>query len=113
MKLLVALIVGMILGSYAIGFAQIGGGAVGGSGITITNVPGGSNTQVQFNDSNSFGGDAGLVYNKTTDTLTVVNTNSTHLFGVGVTACTAGLTAAVTLTTNDTGEVVFTRGSCS
>lgn len=33
--------------------------------------PGGSDTQVQFNDGGSFGGDAGLVYNKTTDTLTV------------------------------------------
>lgn len=40
--------------------------AAGGSGS-----PGGSNTQVQFNDSGSFGGDAGLTYNKTTDTLTV------------------------------------------
>lgn len=38
----------------------------GGSGGT----PGGSDTQVQFNDGGSFGGDAGLVYNKTTDTLT-------------------------------------------
>jgi hypothetical protein len=33
--------------------------------------PGGSNTQVQFNDSGAFGGDAGLTYNKTTDALTV------------------------------------------
>jgi hypothetical protein len=33
--------------------------------------PGGSNTQVQFNDSGVFGGDAGLVYNKTTDAFTV------------------------------------------
>lgn len=33
--------------------------------------PGGSDTQVQFNDSGAFGGDAGLTYNKTTDTLTV------------------------------------------
>lgn len=33
--------------------------------------PGGSNTQVQFNDSSTFGGDAGLTYNKTTDTLTL------------------------------------------
>ena len=32
--------------------------------------PGGSNTQVQFNDGGSFGGDSGLVFNKTTDTLT-------------------------------------------
>ena len=31
--------------------------------------PGGSNTQVQFNDGGSFGGDADLTYNKTTNTL--------------------------------------------
>ena len=34
--------------------------------------PGGSDTQVQFNDGGStFGGDAGMTYNKTTDVLTV------------------------------------------
>ena len=38
----------------------------GGGGGT----PGGSDTQIQFNDGGSFGGDAGLTYNKTTDTLT-------------------------------------------
>lgn len=32
---------------------------------------GGADTQVQFNDGGSFGGDAGLTYNKATDTLTV------------------------------------------
>ncbi len=31
--------------------------------------PGGSDTQVQFNDAGALGGDAGLTYNKTTDTL--------------------------------------------
>jgi hypothetical protein len=36
-----------------------------------TGSPGGSDTQVQFNDGGSFGGDAGMTYNKTTDTLTV------------------------------------------
>lgn len=36
-----------------------------------SSAPGGSDTQVQFNDSSAFGGDAGLVYNKTTDTLTL------------------------------------------
>jgi hypothetical protein len=41
--------------------------SAGGGGGT----PGGSNTQVQFNDGGSFGGDAGLVYNKTSDALTV------------------------------------------
>ena len=38
---------------------------------TGAGTPGGSNTQVQFNDSSAFGGDAGLVYDKTTDILTV------------------------------------------
>ncbi len=33
--------------------------------------PGGSNTQVQFNDGGSFAGDSAFVFNKTTDTLTV------------------------------------------
>jgi len=40
-------------------------GAAGGS-------PGGSDTYVQFNDGSAFGGDAGLTYDKTTDTLTGV-----------------------------------------
>ncbi len=35
--------------------------------------PGGSDTQVQFNDGGSFGGDAGFTYNKTTNTATVEN----------------------------------------
>ncbi len=43
----------------------------GGSGT-----PGGSDTQVQFNDGGAFGGDSELTYNKTTDTLT-----STYLQG--------------------------------
>jgi len=33
--------------------------------------PGGSNTQVQFNDGGSFGGDAGLTFDKATNALTV------------------------------------------
>lgn len=41
--------------------------AAGGGG----GVPGGLNTQVQFNDSGSFGGDAELTYDKTTNLLTV------------------------------------------
>jgi hypothetical protein len=40
--------------------------AAGGGGS-----PGGSDTQVQFNDSDSFGGDSGLTFNKTSNVLTV------------------------------------------
>lgn len=40
--------------------------------VQVTSVPGGSNTYVQFNDDGTtFGGDAGLTYNKTTNVLTV------------------------------------------
>lgn len=47
-------------------WAAAGGG--GGNGT-----PGGSNTQIQFNDSGSFGGEPGFTYNKVTNTLTVEN----------------------------------------
>jgi hypothetical protein len=43
----------------------------GGSGT-----PGGSNTQIQFNNSGSFGGDANLTFDKTTAILTISNTIS-------------------------------------
>jgi hypothetical protein len=42
-------------------------------GNTGNGTPGGANTQVQFNDAGSFGGDAGFTYNKTNNTLTVSN----------------------------------------
>lgn len=44
------------------------GGGNGGNGN-----PGGANTQVQFNDAGTFGGDSGFTYNKVTNTLTVEN----------------------------------------
>lgn len=45
--------------------------AGGGGGL-----PGGANTQIQFNDAGAFGGDAGLTWDKTTDTLTLGGTNT-------------------------------------
>ena len=55
--------------------------AAGGSGGNGS--PGGSNTQVQFNDAGIFGGDVDFTYNKTTNVLTVGNivagnVNATH-----------------------------------
>ena len=44
---------------------QVVGGGGGGNGS-----PGGFTGTVQFNDNGQFGGDAGLIYNKLTDTLT-------------------------------------------
>ena len=77
-------------------FASSGGGGGGGT-------PGGADTQVQFNDSSSFGGDAGLVYNKTTDTLTGVNISATTISATTVTADT--------LQTSGTGIPTFTSAS--
>ena len=68
-----------------------GGGGGGGT-------PGGSDTQVQFNDASSFGGDSGLVYNKTTDTLTGVNVAATTI-------------TADTMQTSGTGVPTFTSAS--
>lgn len=42
--------------------------------------PGGSNTQVQYNASGSFGGSSGLVFNSVSNTLTVSNTISSPNF---------------------------------
>ena len=68
---------------------------VAGSNITITTdastdtitiaasgggTPGGADTQVQFNDVAAFGGDAGLTFNKTTNSLTVTGN---HFVGSG------------------------------
>ena len=61
--------------------------------------PGGADTQVQFNDSSTFGGDAGLVYNKTTDTLTGVNITAT------------GTIEADIIKTSGTGVPTFTSAS--
>jgi hypothetical protein len=51
-------------GNETLTISSSGGGGGGGS-------PGGLNTQVQFNDSSSFGGDAGFTYVKATDTVTI------------------------------------------
>lgn len=45
---------------------RVSGGAGGGSGT-----PGGSDTQIQFNDSGSFGGDADFTWDKSSNTLTI------------------------------------------
>ena len=62
--------------------AQTGGGST----------PGGSTTQVQFNNAGAFGGDSDFTYNSTTNTLTVPNITATNLnvTGSGSTTISAG-----------------------
>jgi hypothetical protein len=68
-----------------------GGGGAG--------TPGGSDTQVQFNDGGAFGGDAGLVYVKGTDTLTAGNLVLTNALPVaqGGTGSTSAANARTAL----------------
>lgn len=46
---------------------------LGSGDIAVSAAPGGSDTQVQFNDGGALGGDAGLTYNKTTNVLSINN----------------------------------------
>ena len=52
------------------------GGGGGGNGS-----PGGSNTQVQFNNAGSFGGDPQLTYDSVSNILTAYQINATHFVG--------------------------------
>ncbi len=84
---------------------------ISGASVTIgaTN-PGGLDTQVQFNDSSAFGGDAGLTYNKTSNVLTITSggltlASGSNLIGSGIanrigTAGTNDATADTMLTSS-------------
>jgi hypothetical protein len=86
------------------------------NGIYITNgcfrnsngsciTPGGSDTYVQFNNSGSFGGDSGLIFNSTTDKLTIggdlsVGGNATTTGAFNVNGQTTLATTTITATLN-------------
>ena len=81
----------------------------GGSGIFSGSV-GGANTQVQFNNNDSFGGDSGLTYNATTDKLTIKNpgtgagglvTNNIESGGSTLTISDGGNDHVICLSTGD------------
>lgn len=70
-----------------------------GSPYVFTTSPAGSNTQIQFNDSNTFAASANLTFNKTTNTLSTYNvvaansltvTNGTIVLDTGTIAVSSG-----------------------
>jgi hypothetical protein len=82
---------------------------------TVASSPGGSDTQVQFNDGGVFGGDAGLTFNKTSKTITLgggtVTTSSpvidaAQTWNDGAVAFT-GLKANVTDTASAAGSLLM------
>ena len=66
--------------------------------------PGGSNTQIQFNDSGSFGGHANLTYDKSSETLTTSNLTVTN-FTYSVLSEDYGLIGETTTITKDYGDL--------
>jgi hypothetical protein len=71
---------------------------LGSGDLSITASAAGTNTQVQFNDNGSMGGDAGLTYDKTTDNL-IVGSISLNQSGLVVKGATSN---ALTIKPNET-----------
>lgn len=86
-------------------------------GSIKTTQPAGLTTEVQFNDSGSFGGDSGFTYDKTTDTLTVAGkVIAPSLRGynalVGIASSTT-ITFTVTVASKTTNHRYYGTGSGS
>tara|TARA_A100001015_G_scaffold299444_1_gene383513 strand:+ start:3947 stop:5245 length:1299 start_codon:yes stop_codon:yes gene_type:complete len=100
--------------AHARAFAYVGKMAqeviLSGSGGTTA---AGSNTQVQFNDGGtSLGGDNGLTFNKTTDTLSTINlTGSLTKLSDGSSYMVAG--SGVTITSASNGSVTISANAAS
>ena len=77
--------------------------------------PGGTDTQVQFNDGGStFGGDSGLTYNKTTDTLTITGDLAVNGGDLTSTSATFNLlNSAVTTLSVGSGATTINMGNSS
>jgi hypothetical protein len=97
-----------------------GGIAVSGGGGNGS--PGGSNSQVQFNDSGSFGGVSTLTFDKNTGQLTTVSLSATgnvtadYFYGngsqlTGVVATNIGVLPSLSVTGNVTAANYFGNGS--
>lgn len=76
-------------------------------------VPGGSDTQIQFNDGGVFGGDVDLTYNKTTNLLTTrgdINLDDGGSFTTTIQCVTPTANRTISFP-NDTGTVALVAGS--
>jgi len=77
-------------------FASTGGGGT----------PGGSDTQVQYNNSGAFGAEADFTYNASTNTLTVVNLVATNITATG--SGTQTISAGANIELDATNRVLVT-----
>ncbi|MBP9714795.1 MAG: hypothetical protein KBD60_14105, partial [Sterolibacterium sp.] len=80
---------------------------LGSGDLTVSAAPGGSTTQVQFNDGGALAGDSGLTYNSTTDVLTAAGGFSSTVAGTVPSYYFTNLTTGPALRANsDVIEVV-------
>ena len=86
--------------------------AVGGNGGGGNGLPGGANTQIQYNNSGAFGGDSGFTYNNLTDTVNIINLNTTGEANLGPVAnvTITGGTAGYVLRTDGAGNLSWVAG---
>lgn len=66
--------------------------------VAQSGAPGGSTTEVQFNNAGALDGDSDFTYNSTTNTLTVPNISSSLTSSLGVTNLTSASTMVLTAT---------------
>ena len=104
----------MTFASAVQGYAAVTGGGTNINSVSVGNsTPGGVNTQVQFNDAGALAGSSGLVYNKTTGTLTATlyagsGANLTNIAGANVTGEVAfASTANAVVGANVSGTVAL------
>ena len=76
--------------------------ASGGGGGT----PGGTDTQVQFNDGGSFGGDTTFTFNKSTDTLFVKNIEAETVQAPSTLVGTYTISSPTTITLDPVDEII-------
>lgn len=79
-------------------WSAAGGGGGNGS-------PGGSNTQVQFNDAGAFGGDVGFTYDKNNNILNVQSANISNITSSNANFSFASISTANITTANISGNV--------
>ena len=100
-------------GSAGYVLATDGAGALSWTPIVLpSSRPGGANTQLQFNDSNSFAGSTLLTFDKTSNVLTVPNINVSNVANLGAIANIRilGGTNGQFLKTNGTGTLSWSTG---
>ena len=77
--------------------------------VPNTNTPGGSDTNIQFNDDGSFGGNSALTYDKTANRVGITNYSLvTNVIGNATGAKTINLNLGTYVTATSTGATTWT-----